>query len=470
VATGKNAKLYAVFFRFSKELAGRVLKDLKTRCKGVEFVGGETITYPGKDALDYSIQINSNLYLDEKENRAVLRKIEEMKGALDGMLLLFGGFCDKRFILTGLPTIIVDYNSFPSLQIGFKSALTIAKRYGVRFLTATLSDTDVSQSVSEARVEDLVEKIGLFNVLRRMKETRILDVQTRGFGTEPHEHWWRLDQERYLKELKESLGMDAVILDYRDLFKGFDVVEEDKAREIARRWIGESEGVKDGKAEEDVIKAAKLYIAARRLMDKFDANAITTDCMTWHLMGGKYDVCGSLGLTGFQKNNIPAVCESDMDGLVTDIFGNYLTGGQGFMGDFMIDTFNGTTVYAHCQAPINPHGDDRVPYTIRSHGGRTVLQVKLPTDGEITAMRVNLLERKISVHTGQLVDGESIYTNFTESSCRTKLVAKVDAKLIHENFDYGTFTNHLVVYYGDIREKIKNLADLIGFEVVEEDR
>jgi L-fucose isomerase-like protein len=192
--------------------------------------------------------------------------------------------------------------------------------------------------------------------------------------------------------------------------------------------------------------------------------------MTWHLMGGKYDVCGSLGLTEFQKNNIPAVCESDMDGLVTDILGNHITGGQGFMGDFMIDTFNGVTVYAHCQAPVNPHGDDRVPYTIRDHGGRTVLQMRLPVDGEITAVRVNLLERKISVHTGELIDGESIYRDFTESSCRTKLVAKVNARLIHENFDYGTFTNHLVVYYGDIREKIKNLASLVGFEAMEEDR
>lgn len=68
------------------------------------------------------------------------------------------------------------------------------------------------------------------------------------------------------------------------------------------------------------------------------------------------------------------------------------------------------------------------------------------------------------------MEGEAIYRDFGESSCRTKLVAKVNAKLIHENYDYGTFSNHLVVYYGDIREKVKNLASLIGFGVVEEDR
>ena len=50
---------------------------------------------------------------------------------------------------------------------------------------------------------------------------------------------------RYLKELKESLGMDAVIADYRDLFDEFDHVGEDKARGIARRWIDESEGIWD---------------------------------------------------------------------------------------------------------------------------------------------------------------------------------------------------------------------------------
>ena len=205
-------------------------------------------------------------------------------------------------------------------------------------------------------------------------------------------------------------------------------------------------------------------------MERFDANAITMDCMTWHLKGGKYDICGSLGITELQKEGIPAVCESDMDGLVTDVLGNYLTGGQGFLGDFMIDTFNDVTVYAHCQAPLNPHGEDRFPYTIREHGGRTVLQVKLPTEGQITALRVNLLEKKISVHTGELVDGEAIYKDFREVSCRTKLVARVNATRIHQNYDYGIFTNHPLVYYGDIREKVQDLARLIGFQVVEEDK
>ena len=86
--------------------------------------------------------------------------------------------------------------------------------------------------------------------------------------------------------------------------------------------------------------------------------------------------------------------------------------------------------------------------------------MKLPTEGEITALRVNLLEKKISVHTGELVDGEAIYKDFRELSCRTKLVARVDATLIH----------HPLVYYGDIREKVKDVARLVGFQVVEEDK
>lgn len=85
-------------------------------------------------------------------------------------------------------------------------------------------------------------------------------------------------------------------------------------------------------------------------------------------------------------------------------------------------------------------------------------------------MRVNVLAHQLSIHTGELVDGAAIYSQFKELSCRTKLVARVDAQLIHQHYDYGTFSNHLLVYYGDIREQVTMLADLIGFEVVEEDR
>jgi len=39
-----------------------------------------------------------------------------------------------------------------------------------------------------------------------------------------------------------------------------------------------------------------------------------------------------------------------------------------------------------------------------------------------------------------------------------------------ENLDWKTFGNHRVTFYGDYRQKTKDLATLIGFEVAEKDK
>ena len=247
--------------------------------------------------------------MSHAKKNEVLQYVEESKGGLDGMIL-FPAHFDRRFFLTGLPTLFVDY--VPTLQIGFKDAVALGRRYETKFVTATYGSIDVSKSVAEARMDDLVEKIELFNSIRKMKSTKIMDVQVRGFGSEPHEHWWRLNQEEYLQKLKESLGMTAVIVNYRDLFKEYLKAEEEKARKIAEKWMEEQSPTKairnrrnvGGVTKEEVTKAAKLYLAGDKMMKELGCNAITMDATTWaacesfaESIGEEYLVSGSLPLT-----------------------------------------------------------------------------------------------------------------------------------------------------------------------------
>ena len=50
-----------------------------------------------------------------------------------------------------------------------------------------------------------------------------------------------------------------------------------------------------------------------------------------------------------------------------------------------------------------------------------------------------------------------------------KIAIKTNTKALIKNLGSKTFEVHRAVFYGDFREKIKDLATLIGFEVVEED-
>jgi len=51
-----------------------------------------------------------------------------------------------------------------------------------------------------------------------------------------------------------------------------------------------------------------------------------------------------------------------------------------------------------------------------------------------------------------------------------KLIIKTNAQKLLENVDWKTFGNHRVAFFGDYRQKFKDLAKLIGFEVVEKDK
>ncbi len=484
---GPKARLYTVFFGFPKEGAEQILQDLEQRFEGIEFVGRQNVYYPGKDALDYAMQRVPDAYASDEHSNAVLREIEESKANLDGLLLFFGGFCDRRYFLSGLPMLLVDYNAFPSLQIGFKNAVGLAKRYGAKFLKASLSTTDLSDSVAEARTADFASKLELFQVLARLKHTRIMDVQVKGFGAEPHEHWWRLEAELYLHTLQEVLGLDLRVVDYRDLFKVYAQVTPDEAESLARQWLeGQSEtnSIRNtrnvgGVTDEEVVNAVRLYLATDKLRKEYGCNAVTLDATTWAdkkelaaSLGEQYLVSGSLALTEFRLHGIPSCCQSDVESLVTLALGEALAHRPGLHGDLTLDPFNEVTQVCHCNAPLNPFGDDyRAPYSI---GGEPIrrpqVYVDLPQEGVVTIKKLNVLNRQLSLWTGELVPGESIYRNFFESCCCTKLIAKTNAKAIYENYDYRTFGNHNCLFYGDYREQLKQLATLLGLEVIEQDK
>lgn len=94
------------------------------------------------------------------------------------------------------------------------------------------------------------------------------------------------------------------------------------------------------------------------------------------------------------------------------------------------------------------------------------IQVDLPLNERVTVAKISVYDKKISVFTGESVDGSSLYKNFEDIACRTKVVVKVeDIETLMRNYDRQTFDVHRVVFYGDYRKE--DIATLIGFEVVE---
>ena len=513
----KKARVYTVFFSVPADLSSKILSELENKCKGhqdwleeryrclgIEFVGKETINYGRKD--------------EYKKNDLVLQNIENLKKDLDGLILFFGGgFCDKRYMLTGLPTLIVDCDPFPSPQIGFKNAVALAEGYGAKFITATYSTTPrvfSTTDLSAARLNNLAEKVKLFDVIRKMKNAKLLTIQDYDkINPLDQKQWAEVNAPindydlNYPKRLKQYLGTDITIARSKELNQEIGKVEDKEAEKIADMWINEAKEVRNVK-HRDIVRASKLYIALRKLIKKYDADAITL--ASWHLAGHsnpepKTNVMPPLAWMQLSKEHIPCSCESLIDILVTQMIATYITEGHaGFIGD-VLNFWNGgkpfeptgtppqnVVIIGHCGAPITPHGNDRIPYTIKEHviaePGRiswaklfgpndtpTATTVDWPTGEVASIVKFDVYRKKVSVFTGTVLDGNALYKNFPNTLCRNKIVVKVDNPencyiLAGQFRDDNLGINwgcHQVAVYGDLRQKIRDFAALIGFEVIE---
>ena len=310
----------------------------------------------------------------------------------------------------------------------------------------------------------------------------------------------------YPKRLKDYLGIEIIKVGSIELLAEMAKADDQKAQDLAGAWMSGATEVKVVKRK-DLVRNAKLYLGLKRLLRKYDGDAVTM--ATWHLAGSnnpegsKTNVMFPMAMIELSKEHIPCCCESLLDCMVTMMVGTHLTGGSmGFAGDVLNASKLKPTgarpenviIVGHCGAPINPKGDGRIPYVIRDHvihqwGGKwakkfdentisVATTVQWPTGEPATVVKFDVYRKKVSVFTGTVLDGNALYENFANVWCRNKILVKLDrperSYLLPSDPGgpafrhwWGTWGCHQVVFYGDIKEPSKQFAELAGFEVVE---
>ena len=284
-------------------------------------------------------------------------------------------------------------------------------------------------------------------------------------------------EEVYLSNLKEAFGTEFIAVPQKEMLdEKMQAVDEGKAREVTQKWIEEALALR-GTNEAEVLRSAKLYLAMKELMDENDCGAITTEGFGWPPLG--YDAGPSTGLPISQllTDGIAAASETLTDCLITQQLGLYITGSGGLLGDYNIDPFNNTAIVCHCEGTFKPYGDERrSPYIIRNlpfveeNTGGACVQTNYPIGETVTVVKISMYKEKLSIFTGETVSGEELFPYWEDILGRNKVAVKTDAKALLENVDWKSFGNHRTVFFGDYRQKFKDLAKLIGFEVVEKDR
>lgn len=370
---------------------------------------------------------------DQNTLNAFLEKVAKAKP--DGVLLTCmslnqgwkwtNQFLDKR---GAVPTVV-----FSPMGTSFTGHLQHARKVKNAFVGAT---QDVEWPATGLR---------MLNTVWRMKNATICFLR----GNKASEN--KLDvigttlrylpRERFPEELKK-------------------VETTDEVKAIADYYTREAKKIVEP-TKDDILNAAKNYIACRRIMAAEKCQGISMDCLG--LISSRKIPCPPcIAFLRLLDEGSVGTCECDSNSAISQMLTAQLTGNPGFMQDPAPNTVNNTLMAAHCTCPTKLAGPDKphAPFILRSHSESNLgvsPQVLWPVGHRVTHMKF-VGPKRIILGTGEIV--RNIDTP-PSGGCHTSIEATVDG--VADSRDVKGF--HQLVIYGDHEVLFKAYAKLAGIEV-----
>lgn len=376
-----------------------IIRRLRQECGGVEFVVRDTTAGARLDA--------------------VLNEAKTLKQGGYSGVIVYGWPRDYDLLRTGLPTInVAVVNDFQNTPY----PLFKQNRVAPAFLDPWHFSAD--KAVPERMFRDLVDKIKLIAALKRMKSEHILTVTDSQYVNVIYGDVLKNPPAQYnqmmLGAIEEVFGTRVTKIGTKEVVEDKEIASlwkngSAEANEIARRWIRNAQKI-TFTTEDEVLRSAKLYLAMRMLMRKYDATAITYHIRT--LIGAprpEDNVYPALATSEFQLNNVVGKCQSHLNILLSEMMLQYAYGRPSMLGDYSVDTYHNVSCVQHCEGPWNPWGDERrVPYILTDHRERRVRArnatgvgaaswVLYPPNEPVTMWQVEVMNKEILVHTGKTV-------------------------------------------------------------------
>lgn len=401
-------KLYCVFFDIAPSRDDtnlepmsnpEILARLRADCPGVEFVVRD---------------LTAGAKLP-----AVLQESKELtRQGYDGVLV-YGWPRDYDLLRTGLPTInVAVVNDFMNVPY----PLFRQHRVVDAFLDPWRFSAD--PEIPERMFRDLADKIRLIQMLRRMKTERILTVTDSPYVNVTYGDVLKNPPPKYnetmLGAIDATFGASVTKIGTKEVVSDPQVEnlwyrESAEANQIADRWIRNAQKMIHTLPSE-VVRSAKLYLAMKHLLAKYDATAMAFHIRTMIPNPRPEDmVFPALATSEFQLENKVVKCQSHLNIVLSEMMLQYAYGRPSMLGDYSVDPYNNTSIVQHCEGPWNPWGDDRrVPYILTDHRERRVRARSAPGVGAaswilypagetVTVWQIDVLNRQLLLHTGPTV-------------------------------------------------------------------
>ena len=267
--------------------------------------------------------------------------------------------------------------------------------------------------------------------------------------------------------IRQRYGMEVIRIPFYDIFPYMDSITDEEAEPVAEKLIREAMEVRVN--TKWFLNDIKYYLAAKKMMDIYQCNAFSTAChelCTSEIPQQKKFtpcICHSL----LKGEGIPSGCEEDLNALLAMTIMQYTASRPAFMGNPNMETEE--ILRLHHAVPalcMNGYGSKPLSYKLwaftgQGFGGKLQVDFVENEENDVTLGRFNPQGDTMCVKTGQVVR-----TEYSEVYCSPYYYIQMDnaRKFMHNLAGFG---HHQVLIFGDYREKLKLVAEVMKFNILE---
>ena len=266
------------------------------------------------------------------------------------------------------------------------------------------------------------------------------------------------------KELKKRFGVEIVQLDLEaDVFSHVRETKPEITQPIKDELATRVSNL-DEMEHEAVHGSLSTYLTLKQIATNQDLHGFAVRCWPEFFTELGCAACGAMSMLSDEM--IPCSCEADVNGTLTQLILQSISGTQAFGTDMVsVDTENDALVIWHCGlAPLSmadPEGEKRV--TIHSNRKLPLLMDFTLKPGPVTIAR-------LSEATGDyvLAIGEAEIIRAPRSFSGTSGLLRFDqpAMCVIDTILSEGLEHHISITYGNYKEELKALANMLNVPVV----
>lgn len=268
------------------------------------------------------------------------------------------------------------------------------------------------------------------------------------------------------KEDREPhFGTGIRVVPTQAIVEMFESIPRDgRVREIAWEYLSRAKERREPR-EEDVLEAARAYVALQRLLEREQADVLMMECLG-PLRTGRF-VAPCMGFMSLRDAGIVAGCQNDLDSTMTMMLMQQLFDRPGFQQNPAFDSEQNMYFAAHCTCPSKMQGPDgpAEPYILRNHaeaGTGVVPQVLFPEGREVTvADYMSAAEPKMSIYSGKIV---TCLDSPPAGGCRTNVLTTIDGA-DPSQMQVGPH-GHMTMCYGNYTRQLRAFCQMYKIAAV----